>query len=108
YVTGNDYRVLVIGGHMVAVAQRVPAHVTGDGEHTVRKLVDITNADPRRGIGHERVLTKIKLDQTAIELVRKQGFELDDVPPKDAFVKLAATGTISTVAISLDRTSEAR
>jgi cyanophycin synthetase len=107
YVTGNDYRVLVINGHMVAVAQRLPAHVIGDGEHTVRELVDITNADPRRGIGHERVLTQIKLDGEAERLVKKQGFELDDVPPKDEFVKLAATGNMSTGGISIDRTWEA-
>src|SRR5439155_24192081 len=66
FVTGNDYRVLVIGGHMIAVAQRVPAHVIGDGQHTVAELVEITNADPRRGIGHEKVLTKIKLDDAAV------------------------------------------
>src|SRR5919198_1969420 len=96
YVTGNDYRVLVIGGHMVAVAQRGPAHVVGDGQRTVRELVDITNADPRRGIGHEKVLTKIKLDDEAEQLVKKQGFGLDDVPPKDELVKLAATGNMST------------
>jgi cyanophycin synthetase len=107
YVTGNDYRVLVIGGHLVAVAQRVPAHVIGDGEHTVRELVDITNADPRRGIGHEKVLTRIKIDDEAEGLVAKQGFGLDDVPPKDAFVKLAATGNMSTGGISIDRTWEA-
>jgi cyanophycin synthetase len=107
YVSGNDYRVLVIGGHMAAVAQRVPAHVIGDGKHTVRQLVDITNADPRRGIGHEKVLTKIKVDETAVELVRHQGFELDDVPTKDAFVKLVATGNMSTGGISIDRTWEA-
>ena len=107
YVTGNDYRVLVVGGHMVAVAQRVPAHVIGDGEHTVRGLVEITNADPRRGIGHEKVLTKIKVDEEAEQLVRKQGFGLDDVPPKDAFVKLVATGNMSTGGISIDRTWEA-
>ncbi|HEV8419980.1 MAG TPA: cyanophycin synthetase, partial [Actinomycetota bacterium] len=107
YVTGNDYRVLVIGGHMVAVAQRVPAHVIGDGEHTVRQLVEITNTDPRRGIGHEKVLTKIKLDSEAEELVRKQGFGLDDIAPKDEIVKLAATGNMSTGGISIDRTWEA-
>jgi cyanophycin synthetase len=107
YVTGNDYRVLVIGGHMVAVAQRVPAHVVGDGEHTVRELVEITNTDPRRGIGHEKVLTKIKLDTEAQKLVKKQGFGLDDVPPKEAIVKLVATGNMSTGGISIDRTWEA-
>jgi cyanophycin synthetase len=107
YVVGNDYRVLVIGGHMVAVAQRVPAHVTGDGRHTVRELVEITNQDPRRGIGHAKVLTRIQIDDTAEELVRKQGFELDDVPPKGEEVRLAATGNMSTGGISIDRTWEA-
>ena len=107
YVTGNDYRVLVVGGQMVAVAERVPAHVVGDGTHTLRALVEETNADPRRGIGHEKVLTKIKLDDPAIELLRKQGFGLDDVAPEDAFVKLAETGNMSTGGISIDRTWEA-
>ena len=107
YVIGNDYRVLVIGGHMVAVAERVPAHVIGDGDHTIRELVDIANADPRRGIGHEKVLTKIKLDGKAEQLVKKQGYDLDDVPPKEAFVKLVATGNMSTGGISIDRTWEA-
>ena len=63
---------------MVAVAQRVPAHVVGDGEHTGRELVDIANQDPRRGIGHEKVLTRIKVDAGA-ELLRRQGLGLDDV-----------------------------
>ncbi|MGA9160150.1 MAG: cyanophycin synthetase [Actinomycetota bacterium] len=107
FVTGNDYRVLVVGGRMVAVAERVPAHVIGDGMHTVNDLVEIANSDPRRGFGHEKVLTRIKVDDAAIELVRKQGFGLDDVPPKDAFVKLAATGNMSTGGISIDRTWEA-
>jgi len=107
FVTGNDYRVLVIDGHMVAVAQRMPAHVVGDGERTVRALVDITNHDPRRGIGHEKVLTRIKIDDAAEQLVRRQGYGLDDVPPKDAIVKLAATGNMSTGGISIDRTWEA-
>jgi cyanophycin synthetase len=107
FIQGNDYRVLVIDGHMVAVAQRVPAHVVGDGEHTIRQLVEISNRDPRRGIGHEKVLTRIKLDEAAEELVRAQGFGLEDVPPKDTFVKLAATANMSTGGISIDRTFEA-
>lgn len=53
FYRGKDYRVLVVGGHMVAVAERVPAHVIGDGEHTIAELVDMVNADPRRGVGHE-------------------------------------------------------
>jgi cyanophycin synthetase len=107
YVTGNDYRVLVIGGSMVAVAERIPAHVIGDGSHSVAELVEIANQDPRRGIGHEKVLTKIKVDDVAVALVKKQGYAMDDVPPEGAFVKLAATGNMSTGGISIDRTWEA-
>src|SRR5438309_300440 len=107
FIKGNDYRVLVIDGHMVAVAERVPAHVIGDGVHNVRELVDITNRDPRRGIGHEKVLTRIKIDEAAEELVKRQGFGLDEIPPKDAVVKLAATANMSTGGISIDRTMEA-
>jgi len=106
-VAGNDYRVLVVGGRMVAVAERVPAHVIGDGTHTVSDLVEIANSDPRRGIGHEKVLTRIKVDDAAIELLRKQGYGLDDVPPAEAFVKLAATDNMSTGGNSIDRTWEA-
>ncbi|HEY7477861.1 MAG TPA: cyanophycin synthetase [Actinomycetota bacterium] len=107
YVTGNDYRVLVIGGRMVAIAERVPAHVVGDGEHTVTELVELTNQDPRRGIGHEKVLTRVRVDDAATDLVKKQGFALDDVPPADTMVKLAATGNMSTGGISIDRTWDA-
>jgi cyanophycin synthetase len=107
FVTGNDYRMLVVGGRMVAVAERIPAHVTGDGRHTVKELVEVTNEDPRRGLGHEKVLTKIKIDDAAIELLGKQGFSLDDVPEEGAFVKLAATGNMSTGGISIDRTWDA-
>jgi cyanophycin synthetase len=107
FVQGNDYRVLVIGGRMVAIAQRVPAHVTGDGKKTVAELVEATNQDPRRGIGHEKVLTKIKVDDAAIDLLKKQGYALDDVPEEGALVKLAATGNMSTGGISIDRTFEA-
>src|SRR3954468_8139219 len=107
YVYGNDYRVLVIGGKMVAIAQRVPAGVDADGVHTVRELVDIENANPRRGIGHEKVLTRISLNEAAQELVAKQGLSLDDVPPKGQRVQLALTGNMSTGGTSIDRTLEA-
>jgi cyanophycin synthetase len=107
FVTGRDYRCLIVGGKMQAIAERVPAHVVGDGTHTVRELVDLTNADPRRGVGHEKVLTKIKVDAAAEELVREQGFTLDDVPPVETMVKLALTGNMSTGGISIDRTFDA-
>jgi cyanophycin synthetase len=107
FVTGNDYRCLVIGGKVAAIAERVPASVVGDGRQTVRQLVDETNADPRRGIGHEKVLTRIKVDDAAAALVQAQGFDLDQVPPKGQRVKLALTGNMSTGGTSIDRTVEA-
>jgi cyanophycin synthetase len=107
YVTGSDYRVLVVGGRMVAVAERVPAHVIGDGIHSVAELVERTNADPRRGVGHEKVLTRIKVDDAAVALVAEQGFTMDDVPPTGVSVKLTLTGNMSTGGISIDRTLEA-
>ena len=107
FVHGRDYRCLIVGGRMQAIAERVPAHVTGDGIHTIRQLVDITNSDPRRGVGHEKVLTKIRLDPAAEGLVHDQGFGPDDVPPPDTRVKLALTGNMSTGGISIDRTFDA-
>jgi cyanophycin synthetase len=107
YVNGNDYRVLVVDGKMAAVAQRVPAGVNADGEHTLRELVDIENADPRRGIGHEKVLTRIQLNDMALELAGKQGLGPDDVPPKGTRVQLALTGNMSTGGTAIDRTHEA-
>jgi cyanophycin synthetase len=107
YVAGNDYRCLVIGGKVAAIAERVPASVTGDGEHTVRELVDVANSDPRRGIGHEKVLTRIAVNDAAVALVREQGYDIDEVLPEGTWVKLALTGNMSTGGTSIDRTVEA-
>ena len=107
YLSGSDYRFLVVGGRLAACAERVPAHVVGDGRQTVRELVAETNADPRRGVGHEKVLTRIKLDDRAADLVRAQGYELDDVPDEGAVVKVTLTANMSTGGISIDRTLEA-
>jgi cyanophycin synthetase len=107
FVTGRDYRCLIVGGRMQAIAERVPAHVIGDGTHTVAELVDITNADPRRGVGHEKVLTKIKVDANALEILAGQGHTTESVPPEGEMVKLALTGNMSTGGISIDRTFDA-
>lgn len=107
YITGADYRCLVIGGRLAAVAERVPASVVGDGVRTVRELVDETNADPRRGIGHEKVLTRIRLDANAEAVLAGQGLSPDDVPEAGRRVKLALTGNMSTGGTSIDRTMEA-
>ena len=107
FVTGRDYRCLIVGGRMQAIAERVPAHVIGDGTHTVAELVEITNADPRRGVGHEKVLTKIKVDANALEILAGQGHTTESVPDEGEMVKLALTGNMSTGGISIDRTFDA-
>jgi cyanophycin synthetase len=106
-LVGRDYRCLIVGGRMQAIAERVPAHVMGDGKHTVAELVEITNSDPRRGVGHEKVLTKINVDAPAKKLLGIQGFELTSVAPAGTMVKLALTGNMSTGGISVDRTFDA-
>ena len=80
YLAGKDYRILVVDKRVVAVAERVPAHVVGDGVSTVAELVEIANADPRRGIGHEKVLTRIPLNERTLETLARQGLALDSVP----------------------------
>ena len=106
FLVGNDYRCLVIGGVLRAVAQRLPAHVDGDGAHTLAELVELTNADPRRGIGHEKVLTRITVDEESVHYAREQGYEMDATPPAGTRVFLKRTGNMSTGGISIDRTEE--
>jgi cyanophycin synthetase len=107
FISGKDYRCLIIDGRVAAIAERVPAHVVGDGHSTVQELVDLTNADPRRGVGHEKVLTRIKVDAAAEELLASQGHKIDSVPEQGETVKLTLTGNMSTGGISIDRTFEA-
>jgi cyanophycin synthetase len=106
YITGKDYRILVVDNQVVAVAERVPAHVVGDGEHTVRELIDITNSDNRRGVGHEKILTRITIDEQTNEILERAGIDLDDVPEEGAFVQLKFTGNMSTGGTSIDRTDD--
>ncbi|MEY4519781.1 MAG: hypothetical protein RLZZ499_2381, partial [Cyanobacteriota bacterium] len=106
YYQGNDHRVLVIDGKVVAVAERVPAHVTGNGKDTVKQLIDLTNQDSRRGNGHDNVLTKIVVDQTSLAVLKKQGYDLDSVLPAQEVAYLRATANLSTGGVAIDRTDE--
>jgi cyanophycin synthetase len=101
---GNDYRILVVDGRVVAVAQRIPGHVTGDGVHTVAELVEIVNRDPRRGVGHEKVLTRLEVDAQARRLLAQAGLTLDSVLPAGRVFYLRSTGNLSTGGTAIDRT----
>ncbi len=104
FITGHDFRVLVIDNRMVAAAQRVPAHIVGDGINTVNKLIDIENTDPRRGYGHENVLTEIGIDRDTLDLLDKKGYTLDTIPKKSEIVYLKSTANLSTGGTSIDVT----
>lgn len=106
YIVGKDYRILVVDNHVVAVAERVPAHVIGDGEHTIRELIDSANLDPRRGVGHEKILTRISIDAQTNEVLERAGMTLADVPDVDQMVQLKFTGNMSTGGTSIDRTDD--
>lgn len=106
YYTGRDHRVLVVNGQVVAVAERVPAHVVGNGASTIADLIEEVNRDPQRGEGHDNVLTRIAVDKQAVDLLTKQGYKLDSVPPLGQRVFLRATANLSTGGIAVDRTDE--
>jgi cyanophycin synthetase len=95
-LTGRDYRVLIVAGDVVAAAERVAAHVDGDGESTVAELVARTNADPRRGAGHSRVLTRIDLDADALAVLDRQARTPDSVPAAGERVWLRDNANLST------------
>ncbi|APR77881.1 Cyanophycin synthase [Minicystis rosea] len=104
YHKGNDHRALVIDGNVVAVAERVPGHVVGDGTSTIRALVDRVNVDPRRGVGHEKVLTRIEIDHQAERLLALAGHTLDTVLEDGHVFMLRSTGNLSTGGTAVDKT----
>jgi len=104
YVTGFDHRMLVVNDALIAVSLREPGHVVGDGVHTVEELVAEVNSDPRRGIGHEKVLTRIEFDHQADTLLAKLGYTKQSVPPGGRKVYLRSTGNLSTGGTAKDVT----
>ncbi len=106
YHLGQDHRVLVVDGKVVAVAERVPAHVIGDGRSTVAELIEEINKDPNRGDGHDNVLTRIELDRTSYQLLEKQGLTINSVPDEGEVCYLKATANLSTGGVAVDRTDQ--
>ena len=104
FITGYDFRILVIDYKMVAAALRVPAHITGNGTNTVQELIDMENQDPRRGYGHENVLTEITVDRDTLDLLAKKNYTLDTVVPDCEIVYLKSTANLSTGGTSIDVT----
>ncbi|WP_241081724.1 cyanophycin synthetase [Achromobacter xylosoxidans] len=106
YIPGHDFRLLVVGGALVAASRRDPPQVTGDGVHTIRQLVDQVNADPLRGDGHATSLTKIRFDDIALATLKKQGFDADSVPAPGTLIFLRNNANLSTGGSATDVTDE--
>jgi cyanophycin synthetase len=104
FLEGYDHRLLVVNGKLVAAAKRMPGHVVGDGKHTIEELVDIVNSDPRRGVGHEKVLTRLEFDHQAERLLQKLGYDHKTVPAKGETVYLRSTANLSTGGTAIDVT----
>ncbi len=106
YITGFDFRILVIDYKFICAALRTPAAVTGDGKNTIQFLLDETNKDSRRGYGHEKVLTQITIDQFTQKMLDDKGYSLETIPPKGELVLLKPTANLSTGGTSTDVTDE--
>jgi cyanophycin synthetase len=101
---GNDHRILVVNGKMVAAAERIPAQVFGDGEHSIGELIALVNEDPRRGRGHENVLTQIVPDAAMQTLLGERDMNLDYVPRVGQKIQLRGTANLSSGGTAVDCT----
>ncbi|MBT4890485.1 MAG: cyanophycin synthetase, partial [Rhodospirillales bacterium] len=103
-VSGFDHRMLVVNNELIAVAKRVPGHVIGDGKSTITELVDKVNDDPRRGVGHEKVLTRLEFDREAEMLLKESDYNADTILPEDEIFYLRSTANLSTGGTAIDVT----
>jgi cyanophycin synthetase len=104
FIEGYDHRLLVINGKLIAAAKRMPGHVVGDGTHTIEELLSIVNQDPRRGFGHEKVLTRLEMDDQAEKLLGQLGYDIHTVAPAGEVVFLRSTANLSTGGVAIDVT----
>lgn len=106
YYRGRDHRILVVNGKVVAVSERMPAHVVGDGKSTIEALIEWTNRDPQRGKGHDNILTRIEIGPRTWQLLERQGYTLNSVLPAGETCYLRTTANLSTGGIAVDRTDD--
>jgi cyanophycin synthetase len=104
FLEGDDHRLLVVNGELVAATRRTPGHVVGDGTHNIVQLIELVNQDPRRGIGHEKVLTRLELDAQAEMMLGRAGLDAQSVPAAGQVVYLRSTANLSTGGTATDVT----
>ncbi len=106
-LVGSDFRALVVNNRLIAIAERTPAHIVGDGKSTIQELIDEVNRDPRRGYGHENVLTQIDVDRQTEQILKAKNLTLETVLPPDEILHLKTTANLSTGGTAIDRTDVA-
>ena len=106
FIKGKEYRFLVIDDEVVGILHRVPANVIGDGEKSIKELVDVKNQDPLRGKGYVTPLEKIRLEENAELFLKQQGKNFEYIPKKDEIVYLRENSNISTGGDSVDYTDD--
>ena len=104
FLEGDDHRLLVVNGELVAATRRTPGHVIGDGARSIVQLIEIVNQDPRRGVGHEKVLTRLELDAQALRMLERVELTPDSVPAAGQVVYLRSTANLSTGGTATDVT----
>ncbi|HEV7433134.1 MAG TPA: cyanophycin synthetase, partial [Steroidobacteraceae bacterium] len=104
FLEGDDHRLLVVNGELVAATRRTPGHVVGDGERSVAQLIEIVNQDPRRGVGHEKVLTRLELDTQAQKMLERADLSAESIPAAGQIVYLRSTANLSTGGTATDVT----
>lgn len=104
FITGADYRFLVINYKVVAVAKRTPAAIVGDGISTIEDLIKIANEDPNRGVGHEKTLTTIKVDESTLAILQHHQLNLKSILPQQKILYLKETANLSSGGTASDVT----
>ena len=104
FLEGDDHRLLVVNGELVAATRRTPGHVVGDGQHTIAELVEIVNQDPRRGVGHEKVLTRLELDAQAEMMMARAEVTASSILADGQVILLRSTANLSTGGTATDVT----
>jgi cyanophycin synthetase len=104
FAEGNDYRLLVVNGKVVAASRREPAQVMGDGRHTIGELVEIENRDPRRAEHHSGILSKIHIDEIAVNILKDQGLTPGSIAPAGQMVLIRRNANLSTGGTAIDVT----
>lgn len=105
HIEGKNFRALIVGGKMIAAAERIPAHVIGDGVSRIEALVGQVNSDPERGDDHEKALTKIKMDPVVLMTLTQKNLTPNSVPTEGEVVYLRDSANLSTGGIAEDVTA---